>query len=71
MRETSGLELASIITIVLQANQLTKCASHPIITETFNYADNNCVGSTNTQYSKGAYVTSCDQFVTSKHLIEY
>ena len=27
--ETSGFELASIITLVLQANQLTKCASHP------------------------------------------
>ena len=27
--ETSGFELASTITLVLQANQLTKCASHP------------------------------------------
>ena len=27
--ETSGLELTSTITLVLQANQLTKCASHP------------------------------------------
>ena len=27
--ETSGLELLSIITLVLQANRLTKCASHP------------------------------------------
>ena len=30
MRETSGLELASTITLVLQANRLTKCASHPL-----------------------------------------
>ena len=29
--ETSGFELASTITLVLQANRLTKCASHPII----------------------------------------
>ena len=27
--ETGGLELVSTITLVLQANQLTKCASHP------------------------------------------
>ena len=27
--ETGGFELASTITLVLQANQLTKCASHP------------------------------------------
>ena len=27
--ETSGFELASTITLVLQANRLTKCASHP------------------------------------------
>ena len=29
MREIGGLELASTITLVLQANRLTKCASHP------------------------------------------
>ena len=29
MRETGVLELASTITPVLQANRLTKCASHP------------------------------------------
>ena len=29
MRETGGLELASTITLILQANRLTKCASHP------------------------------------------
>ena len=29
MRESGGLELASTITLVLQANLLTKCASHP------------------------------------------
>ena len=29
-QETGKLELASIITLVLQANQLTKCASHPL-----------------------------------------
>ena len=29
MRETGGIELASTITLVLQANRLTKCASHP------------------------------------------
>ena len=29
MRETGGLELASTITLVLQANRLIKCASHP------------------------------------------
>ena len=29
-QETGGLELTSTITIVLQANQLTKCASHPL-----------------------------------------
>ena len=28
-RETGRLELASTITLVLQANRLTKCASHP------------------------------------------
>ena len=28
-RKTCGLELASTITLVLQANRLTKCASHP------------------------------------------
>ena len=28
-RETGGFELASTITLVLQANRLTKCASHP------------------------------------------
>ena len=28
--ETGGLELASTIILVLQANRLTKCASHPI-----------------------------------------
>ena len=27
--ETGGLELASTIILVLQANRLTKCASHP------------------------------------------
>ena len=27
--KTGGLELASTITLVLQANRLTKCASHP------------------------------------------
>ena len=27
--ETSGFQLASIMTLVLQANQLTKYASHP------------------------------------------
>ena len=27
--ETGGFELASTITLVLQANRLTKCASHP------------------------------------------
>ena len=31
MRETGGLELASTITLVLQANRQTKCASHPSI----------------------------------------
>ena len=29
MRETGGLELTSTITFVLQANRLTKRASHP------------------------------------------
>ena len=29
MRETGGLELASTITLVLQASRLTKCASQP------------------------------------------
>ena len=29
LRETGGLELAATITFVLQANRLTKCASHP------------------------------------------
>ena len=29
MRETIGFELTSTITLVLQANQLTKCTSHP------------------------------------------
>ena len=29
--ETRGFELASITTLVLQANQQTKCASHPKI----------------------------------------
>ena len=29
-QESSGFELVSIITLVLQANQLTKCAGHPI-----------------------------------------
>ena len=29
MRETGGLELALTITLVLKANRLTKCASHP------------------------------------------
>ena len=29
--ETGGLELASTIILVLQANRLTKCASHPKI----------------------------------------
>ena len=28
-RETGGFELASTITIILQVNQLTECASHP------------------------------------------
>ena len=28
-RETDGFELASTITLALQANRLTKCASHP------------------------------------------
>ena len=28
MRETVGLELASTVTLALQANRLTKCASH-------------------------------------------
>ena len=27
--ETGGFELASTITLVLQTNRLTKCASHP------------------------------------------
>ena len=27
--EISGFELASTITLILQANRLTKCASHP------------------------------------------
>ena len=31
MSETGGLELASTITLVLQANWLTKCASHPYL----------------------------------------
>ena len=31
-RETGGFELASTITLVLQANRLTKCASHLIYT---------------------------------------
>ena len=31
MRETGGLELASTITLALQANRLTKCASHPTL----------------------------------------
>ena len=30
MRETGGLELASTNTLELQANRLTKCASHPL-----------------------------------------
>ena len=29
IRETGGFELASTINLVLQANRLTKCASHP------------------------------------------
>ena len=29
-RETGGFELALIITLVLQADRLTQCASHPI-----------------------------------------
>ena len=33
MRETGGLELASTITLVFQANRLTKCASHPEFNE--------------------------------------
>ena len=28
--ETGGFELISIVTLVLQANRLIKCASHPI-----------------------------------------
>ena len=28
--KTGGFELASTITLVLQVNQLTKCASHPL-----------------------------------------
>ena len=32
-RETGGFELASTITLVLQANRLTKCASHPRLTK--------------------------------------
>ena len=28
-QETGGLELASTVTLIVQANQLTKCASHP------------------------------------------
>ena len=30
--ETGGFELVSSITLVLQANRLTKCANHPFIT---------------------------------------
>ena len=33
MRETGGLELASTITLVLQVNQLTKCASFAKISQ--------------------------------------
>ena len=33
MWETGGLELASTISLVLQANRLTKCASHPKMEE--------------------------------------
>ena len=36
---TGGFELASTINLVLQANRLTKCASHPVVTSlllTFN-----------------------------------
>ena len=29
--ETGGFELASTIALVLQANRLTKCASHPTL----------------------------------------
>ena len=41
-RKTGGLELASTIIVVLQANRLTKCASHPIRNiagNTFNITD--------------------------------
>ena len=31
IRETGGFELASTITLVLQANRLTNCASHPVL----------------------------------------
>ena len=31
-RETGGLKLELTITLVLQANQLTKCTSHPVVT---------------------------------------
>ena len=32
LMKTGGIKLASTITLVLQANQLTKCASHPWVT---------------------------------------
>ena len=35
-RETGGLELASTITLLLQANRLTKCVSHPVC-QSFNF----------------------------------
>ena len=34
--ETGGFELASTITLVLQANRVTKCASHPKLTNMNN-----------------------------------
>ena len=40
--ETSGFELASTITLVLQANQLTKCANHPKLPFLIGYIAKEC-----------------------------
>ena len=47
--ETGGLELASTIILVLQANRLTKCASHPTDTEVFKENSARSVSSSNAE----------------------
>ena len=61
MRETGGFELASTITLVLQAKRLTKCASHPDTRTTYTRTLFSSAFMNNQYYMRNVFSESFDK----------